>query len=79
MQASRQMRFTFSPHNATPVTATFEVEWLSKLLAPIAKRGRYGNRRSEDQEKAFTGDREIRKDSRASRMATYPAHQVAVC
>ena len=38
IQASRQMRFTFSPHNAAPVTATFEVEGLSDLLAPIAKR-----------------------------------------
>ena len=36
--ASRQMRFTFSPHNAAPVTATFEVAGLSELLAPIAKR-----------------------------------------
>ena len=38
IQASRQMRFTFSPHNAAPVTATFEVEGLSELLVPIAKR-----------------------------------------
>ncbi len=38
IQASRQMRFTFSPHNAAPVTATFEVAGLSELLAPIAKR-----------------------------------------
>ena len=32
------MRFTFSPHNAAPVTATFEVAGLGELLAPIAKR-----------------------------------------
>jgi hypothetical protein len=38
IQASRQMRFTFSPHNAAPVTATFEVSGLRELLAPIAKR-----------------------------------------
>ena len=38
IQASHQMRFTFSPHNAAPVTATFEVAGLSELLAPIAKR-----------------------------------------
>ena len=38
IQASREMRFTFSPHNAAPVTATFEVAGLSELLAPIAKR-----------------------------------------
>ena len=38
IQASRQMRFTFSPHNAAPVTATFEVGGLRELLAPIAKR-----------------------------------------
>ena len=36
--ASRQMRFTFSPHNAAPVTATFEVSGLRELLAPVAKR-----------------------------------------
>lgn len=36
--ASSQMRFTFSPHNAAPVTATFEVSGLRELLAPIAKR-----------------------------------------
>ena len=36
--AARQMRFTFSPHNAAPVTATFEVAGLGELLAPIAKR-----------------------------------------
>ncbi len=36
--AARQMRFTFSPHNAAPVTATFEVQGLGELLAPIAKR-----------------------------------------
>jgi len=35
---ARQMRFTFSPHNAAPVTATFEVDGLAKLLEPIAKR-----------------------------------------
>ena len=36
--ASRQMRFTFSPHNAAPVTATFDVSGLQELLAPVAKR-----------------------------------------
>ena len=36
--AARRMRFTFSPHNAAPVTATFEVAGLAELLAPIAKR-----------------------------------------
>lgn len=36
--AARQMRFTFSPHNAAPVTATFEVAGLAKHLGPIAKR-----------------------------------------
>jgi hypothetical protein len=36
--AARQMRFTFSPHNAAPVTATFEVAGLRELLAPIAAR-----------------------------------------
>lgn len=36
--AAHQMRFTFSPHNAAPVTATFEVAGLSELLAPVAKR-----------------------------------------
>ncbi len=36
--AARQLRFTFSPHNAAPVTATFEVAGLGELLAPIAKR-----------------------------------------
>ena len=36
--SARQMRFTFSPHNAAPVTATFEVAGLGELLAPIAKR-----------------------------------------
>jgi len=38
LRAARQMRFTFSPHNAAPVTATFEVRGLSELLTPIAKR-----------------------------------------
>ena len=36
--AARQMRFTFSPHNAAPVTATFEVGGLAEHLGPIAKR-----------------------------------------
>lgn len=36
--AARQMRFTFSPHNAAPVTATFEVAGLRELLAPFAAR-----------------------------------------
>ena len=36
--AANQMRFTFSPHNAAPVTATFEVAGLGELLKPIAKR-----------------------------------------
>ncbi len=36
--AARQMRFTFSPHNAVPVTATFDVAGLAQHLAPIAKR-----------------------------------------
>ncbi len=36
--AARQMRFTFSPHNAAPVTATFEVAGLSEHLTPVAKR-----------------------------------------
>lgn len=35
---ARQMRFSFSPHNAAPVTATFEVAGLGELLTPIAKR-----------------------------------------
>ena len=35
--AAHQMRFSFSPHNAAPVTATFEVAGLSEHLAPIAK------------------------------------------
>ena len=35
---ARQMRFTFSPHNAAPVTATFDVSGLGELLSPIAKR-----------------------------------------
>jgi len=35
--AAHQMRFSFSPHNAAPVTATFEVDGLAKLLEPIAK------------------------------------------
>ena len=35
---ARQMHFTFSPHNAAPVTATFEVAGLRELLAPVAKR-----------------------------------------
>jgi len=38
LRSARQMRFTFSPHNAAPVTATFEVAGLAELLAPIAKR-----------------------------------------
>jgi Tfp pilus assembly protein PilV len=33
-----QMRFSFSPHNAPPVTATFEVAGLAEHLTPIAKR-----------------------------------------
>jgi Type VI secretion system VasI, EvfG, VC_A0118 len=36
--ASKQMRFTFSPHNAAPVTATFDVAGLQERLAPVAKR-----------------------------------------
>ena len=36
--AANQMRFTFSPHNAAPVTVTFEVAGLGELLKPIAKR-----------------------------------------
>ena len=36
--SASQMRFTFSPHNAAPVTATFEVAGLGELLAPVAKR-----------------------------------------
>jgi Type VI secretion system VasI, EvfG, VC_A0118 len=35
---ARQMRFTFSPHNAAPVTSTFDVAGLGELLTPIAKR-----------------------------------------
>jgi len=35
---ARQMHFGFSPHNAAPVTATFEVTGLGELLTPIAKR-----------------------------------------
>lgn len=35
---ARQLHFGFSPHNAAPVTATFEVDGLAKHLEPIAKR-----------------------------------------
>jgi Tfp pilus assembly protein PilV len=34
---AKQMRFSFSPHNAAPVTATFEVAGLAEHLTPIAK------------------------------------------
>ena len=34
---ARQMHFSFSPHSAPPVTATFEVVGLGEHLAPIAK------------------------------------------
>ena len=36
--SARQMHFGFSPHNAAPVTATFDVAGLAELLTPVAKR-----------------------------------------
>jgi hypothetical protein len=36
MQA-HTLRFGYTPHNAAPVEAVFQVEGLAELIAPVAK------------------------------------------